>query len=1132
MSDDPPPTPPPDASPGPHTAGGGRWQPPSPEELEQKLPQYQVIEVLGVGGMGAVYKGFQTSLERYVAIKILSPGLTDEDVQYAERFKQEAKTMARLSHPGIVSVFDFGETVDGLYYIVMEFVEGTDVQQMITGRGRLEPAHALAIALHVCDALAYAHRHGIVHRDIKPANVMVDSEGRVKVADFGLAKGVQPGSSMVTGTGKAMGTPDFVAPEALIIGTVIDQRADLYAMGVMLYQMLTGKVPRGRFENASARVPGLDPRYDAVVDRAMQEERESRYASAEALRADLTAILTAPLPQRMPAPTQTPASAQPQRPQPGARFAPPAAPKSAAVPALIGIATAALIAVVLLAWKPWAAKENVVAERAAAAVAAPEEAPPPPAPGKAPNPPPRDGPPDSRPPGPPRMASGERPGPGDGPRRGDPPPRPPPSDRPPPAVSATLADDKPKTVVEQAPPAPPSELDQRLAVLDQGFQAAVERDVQTAHRDAVAALDKGYSGALERALTTAAQAGQTDVALALREEKQHLEKGADVPAEDDEKTPDTLKALRKTYRSARAQRDLERIKNLQPLFDKYEQALASLTLELTKAGKLDDAVRVKVVREDIARARITGATGTAVIASAGAKTSLSGPIRGFTNSLGMKFVPVPGTSVLFCIHETRRKDYAVYAAAERGVPTDWKSPMRNGALVGTGGDDEPVVEVDWQRAVDFCAWLSKREGRTYRLPTDREWSFAVGIGDQEAPDATPASLDSKIKDWYPWGKTWPPPKGSANLLDESFTEKGPGISPIKGYNDGFPTLAPVMSFKPNDLGIYDLAGNVWEWCSDWSDEKRKDRVVRGGSWWTAKELSSRRLIVNPGIRVWDYGFRCVVEPEAGAAPVPTVSANSATAPAPAVVATGGAKTKLSGLARSFTNTLGMKFVPVPGTNVLFCIHETRRRDYAVYAAANPGVDKGWRNPKRDGVAIGSGSEDDPVVFVTWDDSKAFCDWLSKQEGRKYRLPTDREWSFAAGIAARESPTATPNSLSGKIKGEYTWGNKWPPPKNSGNYQDEAYKEKFPEAKSSVGYNDGFATTAPVMSFKPDNLGLYDLAGNVAEWCEDWGDETHKGRVSRGGSWSTVNLLSSSRNSQPQGLRTAERGFRCVVEPDK
>jgi hypothetical protein len=272
------------------------WQPPTLEEMQAMLPQYDFVTLLGRGGMGAVYKAVQVSLDRPVAIKVLPGDLVmDEDVQFAERFKNEARTMARMSHPGIVNVFDFGETQNGLLYIVMEFIDGTDISKLILSQGRLTEDYALAITAHVCDALNYAHRNGVVHRDIKPANILINMAGEIKVADFGLAKANDASQSGgLTKTNMAMGTPDFVAPEAFIPGFALDGRADLYAIGVMLYQMLTGDIPRGMWSMPSQRI-GSDPRFDAIIGKAMQTDREMRYQSASEIRQELDAILTTPM---------------------------------------------------------------------------------------------------------------------------------------------------------------------------------------------------------------------------------------------------------------------------------------------------------------------------------------------------------------------------------------------------------------------------------------------------------------------------------------------------------------------------------------------------------------------------------------------------------------------------------------------------------------------------------------------------------------------------------------------------------------------------------------------------------------------------------------------------------------------
>ncbi len=283
------------------TDGFSRWEPPATAELEAMMVGYKVERLIGRGGMGAVYKGIQKSLDRPVAIKILPPGLDRQDASFTERFRNEAKLMARLNHPTIVSVHDFGETADGQLFIVMEFVDGTDISRMVASQGHLTAEHALSVTAHVCDALTVAHAAGIVHRDIKPANVLISRQGQVKVADFGLAKVDAPGQSGITQTGMAVGTPDFLAPEAMILGSQVDARADLYAVGVMLYQMLTGFLPRGAFKPASVMTPGVDPRFDAIVQKATQMDPVDRYQTATSIRQDLDVILTTPFVRTAPA---------------------------------------------------------------------------------------------------------------------------------------------------------------------------------------------------------------------------------------------------------------------------------------------------------------------------------------------------------------------------------------------------------------------------------------------------------------------------------------------------------------------------------------------------------------------------------------------------------------------------------------------------------------------------------------------------------------------------------------------------------------------------------------------------------------------------------------------------------------
>lgn len=233
----------------------------------------------------------------------------------------------------------------------------------------------------------------------------------------------------------------------------------------------------------------------------------------------------------------------------------------------------------------------------------------------------------------------------------------------------------------------------------------------------------------------------------------------------------------------------------------------------------------------------------------------------FVNSLGMKFVPLAGTRISMCIHETRRSDYAAYVSAHPEADASWKDTKLD-SLSARAQDNHPVANVSWDDAKAFCAWLSQKEGRVYRLPTDREWSIAVGIGDQEPADTLPEKLSGKLRDLYPWGTVWPPPTGSGNYADADCKTQIPAEKIIEGYTDGFAITSPVMSFPPNAAGIFDLGGSLWEWCEDFYNQSHKDHVLRGASWGSsapAALLSSFRGN-QPSTRRWRCdGFRCVVE---------------------------------------------------------------------------------------------------------------------------------------------------------------------------------------------------------------------------------------------------------------------------------
>ncbi|MCC9657325.1 serine/threonine-protein kinase [Rhodopirellula halodulae] len=262
--------------------------PPSVDQLAELFPTLEITELLGAGGMGAVYKARQTGLDRVVALKIL-PEEFGHDVKFALRFTREARTLAKLNHPNIVSVYEFGH-VNDTYYFLMEFVEGSTLRDIVAAR-QLEPAHALAIVPHLCDALQYAHDNGVIHRDIKPENILMAKDGSVKIADFGLSRilGDHQPSLDLTGTHQVMGTPRYMAPEQLEGARGVDHRTDIYSLGVVFYEMLTGELPIGRFAAPSQKVH-VDVRLDEVVLRTLEKEPQRRYQRASQIKSDVQSI--------------------------------------------------------------------------------------------------------------------------------------------------------------------------------------------------------------------------------------------------------------------------------------------------------------------------------------------------------------------------------------------------------------------------------------------------------------------------------------------------------------------------------------------------------------------------------------------------------------------------------------------------------------------------------------------------------------------------------------------------------------------------------------------------------------------------------------------------------------------------
>ena len=573
------------------------------------------------------------------------------------------------------------------------------------------------------------------------------------------------------------------------------------------------------------------------------------------------------------------------------------------------------------------------------------------------------------------------------------------------------------------------------------------------------------------------------------------------------------------------------------------------------------------------------------------------PDAPWENSLGMRFLPLGG-GVQMSQWKTRVRDFTAFVDATGYDATGGMSSFRGGADTTLGATwrepgfpqtpDHPVVGVDWKDAYAFCDWLTQRaresgeldDDQFYRLPTDLEWSRAVGLPAETG--ATPQARSNQIKGVYPWGTQFPPPSNVGNYAGAELRAPDadwPANLPTLpgGFNDGFARTSPVGRFAPNTLGFYDLGGNAWEWCVDRFAPGSEARVLRGGSWGNVRAdllLSCKRIDAFPNARSDLYGFRVVLETPAfgrvevtsdppGAVVVqdgrtlgetPLSLERVPVGAAEFVVkrdgyqgqTVGGEVTAATALTlramlsslqvprmeQPWKNALGMQFVPV-GRSLLFSVWTTRVQDYEVFCHETD------RTPP--GVDFAQGPTH-PVVNVSRRDAEAFCAWLTAREtaagrlqaGQVYRLPTDREWSFAAGLP--EEPGDTPEARDGRVRGFYPWGKQWPPPTGAGNFavSEMAAGSKHPHRRLTP-QGIPYTQTAPVGSFAPDNVGLTDMAGNVWQWCADnykkngalrrWG-------VLRGGSWADYgpNILQSSyRNVVPSDERDVIYGFRCVID---
>ncbi len=1052
----------------------GPWVPPTAEELGKLLPEYEIVKMLGRGGMGAVYMGRQKSLDRPVAIKILSNTLDEADASFAERFKNEARAMGKLNHPGIVAVHDFGETAGGLLYIVMEYVEGTDVARMIAKEGRLHTEHAMAITAHVCDALAYAHDRGIIHRDIKPANIMVGYDGVVKVADFGLAKMTHSNASGLTQSGMAMGTLHYMAPEALMLGSAVDHRADIYAVGVMLYQMLTGKIPQGMFKLPSLQIPGLDPRYDAIIAKGIMEDREARYQSVSEMRRDLDGILTQPVvkveAEVSQAPAALPTQARPQRPG-GQPYRPPqpAVQPQMVVKSSAGLVWATLLVLAVFGSIAWLVLDQPGGKQSAVAEESPAiEVP---------------------------MA--------------------------PVTVKTTTAANQPTSgtfdlmniaewqrqgdaewEIEDGAfvtrPSPQGHLYRTLGFDD--FELTGEARASAEGNGGIwfcaASMDLGNPGGYEFQICgSVASGGKSKTGSLLI--------GRALISILDSEVPDNSWV---TFRIRREGSTLQGWLDGRPTFSttllpESERALG----RIIALQRWDKAGTVSYRKLQVITLPTTSPSATSSVVPTPVPTAPA--VAGDSGFIDLLSPAEAGNW---------KQSGVGGITIENGVGTTWAGPRDQGPWgvhwYAKRTFSDFVLQVEF-RAVQpgFASALHLRfanPGNDARIVG--KTGFKIRISD--APrvfDSDAAESDAQVEIPSALVK----PAGEWNTMEIAVT----GQNYVVTLNGQI-----VNRFIGNRLAEGYIGLQNFNFLSKEGLSQRK----------AIQKTTSIGPVQFRNVRIKDLKASASVPslPKAPASSesVPSVGATPAI-PTAAITLTSATKDK------PFVNSLGMKFVPVPGTKVLMCIHETRKSDFRAYADASSISKRGWESINVDGEEI-QYPEDHPVSAITFQGAEGFCAWLSQKEGNRYRLPTDREWSMAVGIGSSEPENTPPALLHDKTPGVYPWGRDATPPAGSGNFADLTMEQKFPRLKTIPGFTDGYATTAPVMSFKANNLGIHDLAGNVWEWCAEWWDEASQERVIRGGSWDSKGALLGASwrghtrsNVSHSYLKAYSRGFRVVLE---
>ena len=856
----PPPRTPPAASGNPTLLGGA----------QVGQGRFVLKEELGRGGMGVVWLARDTMLKEEVALKFLPPEIR-HDASALSELQHETQKSRRLSHPNIIRIHDLCQFPGEVPFISLEYVAGTTLSALKAAQPQrlLSWTDVQPFARQLCATLEYAHGEGVAHRDLKPSNLMVDTRGRLKLADFGLSATITDSLSRISFKVANSGTPAYMSPQQMN-GRPPKATDDIYSLGATLYELLTSKPP---FYTGDLRYQVQNVLPDSLEQRLSDLELENP------IPAGVSASILACL---LKDPTQRPQSVTDvaaglgfggNAPAPNALMVVSA---QAVVAAAEGLETAALAtqgdqapmamveemptaALEIVDPKPrWSGKRLLVVLVVVTTVIGAglnlipwkkiEKNS-----GSTPvaNTPVSDGYALS-------FSKGDR------------------------VTMSTLLISLQEPLTIEGYVTPSEQSGQQVSLLafdrinirNEGgrwrawvWRAGIEDNLESAvdsvpgRRTHVALVVDGEQVRLYVDGKRAGLPPQSDSPL--RSARAKFEIGFQFSGSVDEvRVSKTVRYQKDFTPQARFTSD----DNTLGLYH-CDEGVGSVLKDSSgngHHGQINGANWVKAATAnsspttDKPVTKITTSVSTPAppglfqrLAQSFRTAPKTGPpalpsAARRTNSLGQVFVPVPGTEVQFCIWATRVKDYEAFVSTTGRI---WEKPTF------TQGPMHPAVMVSWDDAQAFCKWLTEQELKTgkipmnskYRLPTDAEWSWAVGIGDKEAA-GTPAEKSGKLPSVYPWGGQWPPPKGAGNY------------APSLGV-DTFANTSPVGSFAPNALGLYDLGGNVWQWCEDWHDGQQINRVLRGGSWFVSRTellLSSCRGFDTPDRCKGPIGFRIVL----------------------------------------------------------------------------------------------------------------------------------------------------------------------------------------------------------------------------------------------------------------------------------